>query len=367
MRQKFSMAKRLLVAAAAASMVGLSPPAPAQDPRIADGAPSSYTVQKGDTLWGIAGKFLKQPWRWPEIWRINREQIKNPHWIYPGDVVRLEYAPDGSARLALSRNAVEVLPSVRATPLSAEAIPTIPPADIEPYITKPLLTGPQGLDGAPEIVAGRERERIIRGQGDRVYVVGMDPGQGVLWYIYRKGKPLRTIDGGEVLGYENRLLGVGRVERFADVSTVLILEANEEIVVGDKLVPAPRETIVNYVPHAPSGELEGRIIAGYQNSVEMGRGAIVTIDKGKGDGIDVGTVLAIYRGVAPILDPQHTEPTVIVRGFDATTWFTPDHYLDVPKERTGLLLVFRTFDTLSYALVLNTTDPVQVGDFVRTP
>jgi hypothetical protein len=251
--------------------------------------------------------------------------------------------------------------------LDAEAIPTIPPGDIEPFLTRPLLSGVEGLLDTAEIVAGRERERVVRGQGDRVYVSGMDPNQGVLWNIYRAGKALRDVDG-SVLGYEQRYLGTARVERFADVSTVLILNANEEVMIGDRLVPAPRETIVNIAPHAPAGEVEGRIIASYRDAVEMGRGAIVTINRGTRDGIDVGTVLAVYRGVAPIPDnrPDPTQP-VIVRHFDVTTFFRPPRCLDVPQERTGLMLVFRTFESLSYALLVNTSDPVQVGDFVRKP
>ncbi len=368
MRQKFSMAKRLLLATIAAGMVAVAPRAIAQEVRLADNAPTSYTVQKGDTLWGIAGKFLQQPWRWPEIWRLNRDQIKNPHWIYPGDVVRLEYSADGAPRLSLTRNTVQVLPSARVTPLDAEAIPSIPPSDLEPYLTRPLLTGPDGLANAAEIVAGRDRDRVIRGQGDRVYVVGMDPKAGALWHIYRPGKALRTLDGTQVLGFENRFLGTARVERFADVSTALILLANEEILLGDRLIPAPRETIVNYVPHAPAKDVEGRIISSYRDSVEMGRGGIVAIDKGLADGVDVGTVLAIYRGVPPIADPRpNNEQPVIVRFFDVTTFYRPDSYLDVPQERTGLMFVFRAWDYASYALLLNTTDPVQVGDFVRKP
>lgn len=372
MRQKFSMAMRLVLATAAAAIVALGQPAAAADVPLAANAPSSYTVQKGDTLWGIAGKFLKDPWRWPDIWRLNRAEIKNPHWIYPGDVIRLDYAADGSPRLSLSRrgagDTVEVLPSVRISALDAEAIPSIPPGDLQPYLTRPLVSGPNGLAGQAEIVAGRDRDRVIRGQGDRVYVAGLDPDQGVLWHIYRPGKALMSADGKQVLGYENNFLGTARVERFADVSTVIILQANEEIVVGDKLVPAPREAVVNFVPHAPANDVDGRIIASYRDSVEMGRGSIVTIDKGSADGLDVGTVLAIYRAVPPILDPRPNDTMpVIVRFFEPTIFFKPDQYLQVPEERTGLMFVFRTFDNVSYALVLNTTDPVRVGDYVRKP
>jgi hypothetical protein len=327
-------------------------------------------VQKGDTLWAISGKFLRDPWRWPDIWRMNREQIKNPHRIYPGDVVALDMS-DGTPRLTLSRSGRDVTrlsPATRATPLDAAAIPSIPPGDLEPYLTRPLITGPEGLTGTAEIVAGRDRERVIRGQSDKVYVVGLDPKAGDTWHIYRPGKPLISLDTGEILGFENRYIGLAKVDRFADVSTVTIVESVEEVFVGDRMLPVPGEVLLNYVPHAPQRDINGRIIASYRNATEMGRGALVTIDKGTADGVDVGTVLAIYRGVAPILDPRpNTDVPRILRFLDQTTLFVPDKYLEVPQERTGLLFVFRTFDRLSYAILLNTTDPVTVGDFVRKP
>jgi hypothetical protein len=332
-------------------------------------------VQKGDTLWGISGRFLRDPWRWPDVWRMNREQIRNPHLIYPGDVVRLDYV-DGQPRLSLARgdgaaggrDTLRLSPTIRSTALDREAIPSIPPGDIEPFLSRPLVTGPDGLKGAAEIVAGRDRERVVRGEGDRVYVVGIDPKAGDLWHIYRPVGAIRSHDLKEQLGYEYRHLGTGRVERFGEVSTVLIANALEEIVIGDRLVPAPRETIVNYAPHAPARDVAGRIIASARDDTEMGRGGIVTIDRGAADGVDVGTVLAVYRGVAPIPDPRPNDDTpVIVRYFDQTTWFKKDKFLEVPEERTGLVFVFRVFDRVAYGLLVNTTDPVQIGDFVRKP
>lgn len=370
MRQQFSTCLKRAAVLIAALCV-LAPAALAEEPlALADNAPSSYTVQKGDTLWAISGRFLKDAWRWPEIWGLNRAQIKNPHWIYPGDVVVLDHlGPNGSPRLTISRgNTVRLSPSTRVESLDASAIPSIPVGDISPYLTRALVTSQAGLPGSGEIVAGRDRSRVVRGQNDRIYAVGLDPKQGDTWLIYRPGKALFAPGGREVLGFENRYIGTAKVDRFADVSTLTITQSVEEVFIGDRLVPVPRETLINYVPHAPDKDIRGQIIASYHNESELGRGAVVTIDKGSADGVELGDVLAIYHGVPPIADPRpNTSTPQLLRFLDQTTYFTPDHYLQVPEERTGLMFVFRTFDRVSYALLVNTTDPVVVGDDFRKP
>jgi hypothetical protein len=359
MRQKFSIANFILAAAVAFAAMG-AVTARAADAEIKDQAPNRYTVQKGDTLWGISGKFLKDPWRWPEVWRMNREQIRNPHLIYPGDVVVLDKL-DGQWRLSLERPATRLSPTARTTPLDAEAIPAIPAGEIEPYLTRPLITGPAGLDAAPQIIAGRDA-RAIWGEGDLVYVVGLDPKAGDQWYLYRRGRDLMSADGSELLGVEQRYLGSAKVERFAEVSTVRIIAAKEEIVDGDRLIPAPRGQLMSYAPHAPTRPVQGQIIATDRDATEAGRGWVVTLDQGSRDGLDVGTVLAIYRVVPPIPDPRP-----VIRPPYEPRVFEPERWLNVPDERIGLVFVFRVFDRVSYGLLLNTTDPVVVGNLVRNP
>jgi hypothetical protein len=392
MRQQFSIAKRLL-AACAALLVLVAVAAGADELQLVSGAPGRYTVQKGDTLWGISGKFLKDPWRWPEIWQLNREQIKNPHWIYPGDVVVLDRV-DGQARLRLERGGqpqvaqagpagqlasqpasqpgplptVRLSPSIRITPLDAEAIPSIPPGDLEPFLTRPLVTGPGGLVNAAQVVAGRD-EHVVRGEGDILYVAGVDSTAGDLWYIYRPGRVFVSPDDAkEVLGNEQRFIGSARIDRFADISTLRIATAREEVVVGDLLIPAPRGQLINYAPHAPVAEVNGHVIATERQSTEAGVGWLVTVDKGARDGIDVGTVLATYRVLPPVQDPRPSPDTnAWTRFLEEKKLIRATHQLNLPEERTGLVFVFLVFDRVSYAVVLRTTDPITTGNYVHKP
>jgi len=368
MRAK-SITASLLLSACLLPLLLASGNLQAQDIPLQDNPPDRYTVQKGDTLWGIAGRFLKQPWRWPDLWRMNREQIRNPHWIYPGDVIVLDRS-DGQPRLSLERssNPNRLSPSVRVVPLTAEAIASIPPGDIEPYLTRPIITGPEGLPDAAKIVAARDN-RVIRGSGDSFYAVKVDERSGTQWFLYRPGKALRAFDSNELLGNEMRFLGTASVERFGEVSTLQITSAREEILIGDLLVPAPREELVNYVPHTPDRSVDGRIIALGNDSVETGRGYLVTLDRGVRDGLERGHVLAIYHPAPVIADPRpSTGPDIFSKLADQTrVMVQPTRYLDLPPERTGLLFVFRVFDKLSYAIVLNTTEPIVVGDVVRRP
>jgi len=372
MRAKSSTAS-LLLSACLLTLLLASGSGQAQQIQMQDNPPDRYTVQRGDTLWGIAGRFLKQPWRWPDLWRMNRDQIKNPHWIYPGDVIVFDKS-DGQPRLTLERGAApasettRLSPTIRVAPLAGEAIPSIPASDIEPYLSRPIVTGPDGLYDAGKIIAARDA-RVVRGAGDAVYAVNVPENSGTEWVIYRPGRVLRSYDSNEFLGNEMRYLGTAHVERFGEVATLRITSAREEIQLGDLVIPAPKEELLNYVPHAPDRLVDGRVIALANDAVETGRGYLVTLDRGSSDGIEVGHVLAIYHPAPVVPDPRPYEgPDILSKLMDQTRAVVPpSRYLNLPAERSGLLFVFRVFDRLSYAIVLNTTEPIVVGDVVRKP
>jgi LysM domain len=376
----FKSSTALLLALALGLSVAL---AQQSDPRqtgnvlgIKPDAPDQYVVQRGDTLWGIAGKFLSEPWRWPDIWRLNKEQIRNPHLIYPGNVVRLDRA---TGTLSIER----LEPRVRVEPLAREAIPTIPLKVIEPFLARPLVIERGGLDNAPQIVAAEEG-RVNIGAGARAYVAGVADAKETLWQVYRPGKDLVDPDTNEALGVEAIYLGTARLTRQGvknEPATVRILSAVQEMSEGDRLVVAPQPQIFSFAPRAPDKPIRGRIMSIYDGrndarfdyyttpgftgaqagtlyGGETGSLAVVSLNRGAKDGLEPGHVLALYRS------------TTIVNDRSIGPYFMgevrkPDFPL--PEERYGLLMVFRVFENLSYALTLNVERPVAPGDVVSQP
>lgn len=358
---------------------------------LKDTAPDRYVVVKGDTLWDISARFLKEPWRWPELWKMNQDQIRNPHRIYPGDILVLEHTADG-VRLRVSAaggtlETVKLSPRVRVEQ-AAQAIPSISPAVIDPWLSKPLVLGEHELDTAPRIVATQE-SRIALGTGNTAYVEGLSKEQGDRWHLVRRGDPLVDPDTGTTLGYLGIYLGEARVVRHDEISTVEIVKSVEEVYRDDRLLPAGKEQVVfSYVPHAPESPVRGRIISAYPNLFETGPRSVVTISKGSTDGLRVGTVLAIYRSpeesryalrTAPLYGKQglggtgrHEYRGADLRPRDAPMYtrseaLNEDVLAKLPEERYGLLMVFRTFDRTAFALVMEASRPVRVDDFVANP
>ncbi len=325
---------------------------------LQDNAPDRYVVVRGDTLWGIAAKFLKDPWRWPEVWKLNQDEIKNPHWIYPGDVIVLDRSGTQPELRITMGDTVRLSPRVRAEDTSKEAVPSIPPRVIEPFLSRPLVIEPDGLDNAPRIIAA-QADRVYLGSGDVAYVSGIkDAKVDSLWQIYRPGNPLVDPESQKTLGYEAVFLGDSKVTRAGDPATIQIFAAQQEIGKGDRLVAAGPLVLNNYAPHAPRTLIRGQIIATRGGLGETGPQNVVTLNKGRNDGLEPGHVLALLRLGRIAVD---TTPS--------TKWFHADKVeaTKLPDERYGLVFVFRTFDRVSYALVMSATRPVQINDVVTTP
>lgn len=314
--------------------------------QLADSAPGRHIVVPGDTLWGIAGKFLKEPWRWPEIWRMNHEQIKNPHRIFPGDVIVLDRDADGNPRLSVQ--ATKLQPQIYAEQLT-QAIPSIPPNVINPFLASPLIVEAEGLDKAARIVA-TQQDRVFLGNGDTAYVTNADPTKQK-WQIYRKGRAMPDPESKEILGYEAFYLGTGQQIEPGDPAIFEIITAKQEIGRGDRLVPEIPPPLFNYVPHKPDQRIDGKVVSVYGGVSEAGQFSIVLLNKGTKDGIEVGHVLAL-----------HSNRRVVQRDEEGR-----NESVKVPEERYGLVFVFRSFDRLSYALVMQSEGPVKTNDFARTP
>lgn len=374
---------------------------------LAADAPDQYTVVKGDTLWGIAGKFLKDPWKWPQIWEMNRDQIKDPHWIYPGNVIKLdktganprlsleggEGGASGGTEAQAQANVVVVNPRVRVETLES-AVPSIPGNAIGPFLSQPLVIESGNLDKAPTVLA-TEESRVVVGAGDLAYADGVGTSDGVNWQVFRPGEAIRDPDTGEVLGIEAKYLGDARVRRFGNPSTLEITRARQEITRGDRMAPARESSFPSYIPRAPDKPLDGTIMSVEGGVQEVGQFDIITINRGARDGIEVGYVLASYHRGAVVSASGESHASDLALGFKPSTWFgnwggwaksseakssdspraasessgavLAGGSIKLPDERNGLVFVFRVFEKMSYAIVMKASRPIYVGDIVKTP
>ena len=323
--------------------------AKAKDVELLAHAPERYVVSQGDTLWGVASRYLKDPRRWTEIWDINQKQIKNPNDIYPGDIIVLVRTTDGSSKLmfANEKATIKLSPKMRIEKLDIEKIPSIPSKKLEPFLSQPLAIEKNGLDQAP-LILGSSDNRVILSAGDTVYVQNMPSDQGMDWQVFRAGKALiDPEDNDRVLGHEAVYLGDVAVLNFDTISSVKITHSAQEILKGDRLIPASALQVNDYIPRAPDFPIRGRIISVYGGVTEIGQNAIITLNKGLLDGLEVGHVLAVYR--------------------KSTTKLQDSKTIQLPDERIGLVFLFRVFDKVSYALVLHSAQAIKVLDAVQTP
>ncbi len=314
-----------------------------------DDHPEEYTVVRGDTLWDISTRFLNSPWYWPEIWHVNPE-IDNPHLIYPGDVIRLVYV-DGRPRLTVERGIQEVrlAPGIREEQLPS-AIDTIPMDAIRPFLNRSHVVDEDFFNRAPYIVAG-EDERVMASQGDRVYVRRLADGEDQGGYsVVRQGNPFQDPETGEVLGIEATHVGELTLQRGGDPATAQVVTSSREILNGDRLLRTPRRPAsANFYPKAPDEELNGQIIHVLDGVTQIGQFDVVVLNMGDEQGAEVGDVLAVYKAGRQVRDQV-----------------TGDH-VTLPEERAGELIIFRTFDKVSFGLVMRANRHMAIADIVRNP
>lgn len=312
--------------------------------------PERYTVIPGDTLWAIAGKFLKDPWRWTEVWKQN-DQIKNPHLIYPGDVMILTFNAKGEAQIRALRSqrlTVKLSPAIFVEPIQ-EAITTIPPKAIQPFLSQPLVVDDAILSQAGYVTVGVNNE-IILGKYQRFYARGIKGKPGDLYNIFRPGEKFKHPETGEALGLEAVYLGEARLLVAGDPAKLEVTRAREEITPTDRMLPTPEESpLPRYHPRAPETEVQGHILSVLGGVHETGSTSIVAISLGKRDGLKQGHVLNIQRHAGTHKDPV-----------------TKKEY-SLPDEISGQLLVFRIFERVSYGFILEANRPIKLMDTVRTP
>lgn len=327
-------------------------------------APDSYTVKSGDTLWGISGLFLARPWRWPELWGMNLEQIRNPHLIYPGQILYLDKS-DGRARLrlgsAVGGGTVKLSPEVRSSKLASAAIASIPFHLIDPFLNEAVIFDGDFLKDAPRIVAAKEG-RVMISRGETAYVLGVNS-PNTVFRMFRNAKPLKDPTTRELLGYEAAYVGTAELvqkggehispkgEREVVPDTFIVTSVRLEGMIGDRLAPVKARDYQNYSPHAPEGDISGQIVSMYGDAITGGQNQIVVLNRGAGDGLERGHVLALWHDGRAAVDPTDERKTL----------------MKLPDERHGELFVFQVFSRMSYALILSVKEPVNVGDRFTKP
>ncbi|NRR32601.1 LysM peptidoglycan-binding domain-containing protein [Oxalobacteraceae bacterium] len=357
---------RLVVAALFSATTAAS--AQAMHCAFRDNAPDQHTVVKGDTLWGISGTFLEKPWCWPQVWDMNREEVHNPHWIYPGQIIYFDRA---AGRLRLGNkieasgadgrdpSALRLSPQLRMEGLGKDAVQSIPSGMIEPFLTQPLIIEADELKSAPRVIALQENHVFI-GKDDKAYVRG-DLKGGTSFQVFRQPVPLKDPITKAVIGYEAFYLGTLKLQTEAakgsEVHTFIVAGAKEEMGVGDQLMQMPPTPMRNYVPHPPEQKVAARVVAVYGGVTHAGQNQVVSINRGKLDGLDVGAVLQLYHAGKMVKDVGAS------KGWHGMA----QPLVKLPDEEVGSLFIFRVFNHISYGLIMQVTEPVEVGDVAKSP
>jgi LysM repeat protein len=326
-------------------------------------APKQYVVKRGDTLWGIASTFLKDPWLWPEVWVIN-PQIPNPHLIYPGDTLSLAYGANGHPYVTVSQaGAVRLDPRLRSTPLD-NAIPTVSYASIASFLSKPTVLTEDEIRKAPYIVAFRDMHQVA-GTGSEVYVRNLNAAENARFNVMHVGTELRDPDDGKLLGYMGVYTATALVQRPGDPAKALLIDPARETLAGDRLLTASQEAPANFVLKAPSTAVHGRIIAIVDGTDLVGTYQVVALNRGANAGLEPGAVLGVSSVQDEVPDYYRNGKGIGDRTNGVGYSFLPR--VQLPDERTGTVLVFKVFDHVSYALVVGASDSMHVGDKVSSP
>ncbi|MDA0824636.1 MAG: LysM domain-containing protein [Proteobacteria bacterium] len=377
-------------------------PAVGDEVAINPSNPGHYTVVEGDTLWDISGRFLTHPWQWPDIWQAN-PQIENPHLIYPGDAVYLTYK-DGRPILNLARGGmyggrrVKLSPSVRSY-AHDNAIPPIPLDAIRPFLSRPNVMKLADLERTAYVVSSQD-EHLANGSGNRIYVRNLNDLTTDKYSVFRQGGEYRDGDTNELLGHEALHIGEAIVEVAGDPATARVVSSTKEILAGDRLMPQVEDVYPDFIPRAPDGGIDGSIISVVDGVSQIGQYQVVVLDRGAQNGIQPGHVLAIYQKGVVVKDElasaiaaqekydaiqrapsestglEHVADSVVANVMAVKN--SVDEFLNEPKggrpsvvrlpdERAGELMVFRSFENVSYGLVMNTQRPVHVADRVKNP
>lgn len=337
--------------------------------------PREYTVKKGDTLWDIASMFLKDPWYWPEIWQRN-PQVANPHLIYPGDILTLIYV-NGMPQITLARPAegedvirreitdasgnkvVKLSPVIHRQTLS-EAIPSIPADAIRQFLTRPRVISSDEWDAAPYIV-GSDDNHLILGANNKIYVRGELDKERIRYSVFRRGNRLEDPDTDELLGYEVIYAGQARINRYGDPSSGELLSTSREVLVGDRLLPTDKSAIdQQYYPRLPENEVNGKVISLFDAISSIAKYQLAVINRGANEGLEVGHLLATYQRGGLARD-RFLDRTSVKRGDEMKL------EIMLPDERSGIMMLFKVFDNVSYGLVLKSTRTIKKMDRVEKP
>lgn len=329
---------------------------PAATPVLNPGRPDTYVVQNGDTLWDIAAMFLRDPWDWPEILQVN-PQVEDPSLIYPGDVLSLAFSDDGRPAIQLERGPAtaggreRLSPRVRAQPLE-EAISTVPYETLRAFTGRPLLLEREQIESAPYLFA--HRDGLMGSAGRDVYVRNTDAAEGARFNVVHAGERLVDPDDGDVLGYQGVHVGEGHISRAGDPATLHLVGSTREALAGDFLVKEEQPAPFNFLPRSPDGDVDGRIVSVVEGVSLIGQYQVVAINRGARHGLEPGHVLRVYQTGKIVRDEIHRGRLFAEK-------------VRLPDELAGNIMVFRTFDRMSYALVMEATDAIEVLDAVRNP